>query len=57
MVFEFRRNYNHGLKVYGLEIEQLWLCVVGIVNHRTEYFAAILGFICADEMGKAAGWH
>lgn len=33
------------------------LCVVGIVNHRMEYLAAILGFICADEDGKAAGWH
>ena len=41
----------------GLEIEQLWCCVVGIINYKVEYLAAILGFICADEAGKTAGWH
>ena len=41
----------------GLEIEQLWRCVVGIINYKVEYLAAILGFICADEAGKTAGWH
>ena len=29
----------------GLEIEQLWCCVVGIINYKVEYLAAILGFI------------
>ena len=43
--------------VCGLEIEQLWCCVVGIINYKVEYLAAILGFICADEAGKTAGWH
>lgn len=38
----------------GLEIEQLWCCVVGIINYKVEYLAAILGFICADEAGKTA---
>ena len=33
------------------------LCVIGIINHKICYLAAILGFICADEAGKAVGWH
>ena len=42
--------------VCGLEIEQLWCCVVGIINYKVEYLAAILGFICADEAGKTAAF-
>ena len=35
----------------------LGLCFVGIINNKIGYLAAILGFICANEVGKAAGWH
>ena len=55
MLFKFRKNHNHGAN--GVWVEQLWCCVVGIINYKVEYLAAILGFICADEAGKTAGWH
>ena len=32
-------------------------CFIGIINNKIGYLAAILGFICANEVGKAAGWH
>lgn len=57
MLFKFRKNIITEPMVCGLEIEQLWCCVVGIINYKVEYLAAILGFICADEAGKTAGWH
>ncbi|BEI60787.1 hypothetical protein Blut17040_18160 [Blautia luti] len=58
MLFKLRKNHNHGAN--GIWVGSraiIVLCMVGIVNHRIEYLAAILGFICADEVGKAAGWH
>ena len=58
MLFKFRKNHNYGPNgVWVGNRAIMVLCVVGIVNHRMEYLAAILGFICADEVGKAAGWH
>ena len=58
MLFKFRKKHNHGPNgVWVGNSAIMVLCVVGIVNHRMEYLAAILGFICADEIGKAAGWH
>ena len=51
MLFKVRKDHNHGSRAI------LVLCVVGIMNHKIGYFAAILGFIFADEAGKAAGWH
>ena len=57
MLFKFRKNHNHGANGVWVGIEQLWCCVVGIINYKVEYLAAILGFICADEAGKTAGWH
>lgn len=58
MLFKFRKNHNYGPNgVWVGNRAIMVLCGVGIVNHRMEYLAAILGFICADEVGKAAGWH
>ena len=58
MLFKFRKNHNHGANgVWVGNRAIMVLCMVGIVNHKIEYLVAILGFICADEAGKAAGWH
>ena len=58
MLFKVRKNHNHGPNgVWVGSRAILVLCVVGIMNHKVGYLAAILGFICADEMGKAAGLH
>lgn len=58
MLFKVRKNHNHGSN--GIWVGNraiLVLCVVGIMNHKIGYFVAILGFICADEVGKVVGWH
>lgn len=58
MLFKFRKNHNHGPNSVWVGNRAIMvLCMVGIVNHKIEYLVAILGFICADEAGKAAGWH
>ena len=58
MLFKLRKNHNHGSNgVWVGSRAILVLCVIGIINHNIAYLAAILGFICADEAGKAVGWH
>lgn len=58
MLFKLRKNHNYGPNsVWVGNRAILVLCVVGIINHNIGYLAAILGFICADEAGKALGWH
>ena len=32
------------------------MCVLGIITKNINYFAAILGFVLGDEVGKQAGW-
>ena len=58
MLFKVRKNHNHGPNGVWVGSRAIMvLCVVGIINYKVEYLAAILGFICADEVGKATGWH
>ena len=58
MLFKVRKNHNHGPNSIGVGSRAiLGLCFVGIINNKIGYLAAILGFICADEAGKAVGWH
>lgn len=57
-LFKVRKNHNHGPNGVWVGSRAIMvLCVVGIINHNIWYLAAILGFICADEVGKAIGWH
>lgn len=32
------------------------ICVMGLMTKNVNYFAALLGFIVGDEVGKQAGW-
>ena len=58
MLFKLRKNHNHGPNgIWVGSSAIIVLCVIGIINHKIGYLAAILGFICADEAGKAVGWH
>lgn len=58
MLFKLRKNHNHGPNgIWVGSSAIIVLCVIGIINHKICYFAAILGFICGDEAGKAVGWH
>ena len=31
------------------------LCVLGLIFHETHYFASVIGFLIADEVGKKNG--
>lgn len=33
------------------------LCMFGIIKQDTNYFASIIGYVSADEIGKSLGWH
>jgi asparagine N-glycosylation enzyme membrane subunit Stt3 len=33
------------------------ICIVGLATKNVNYLAAVLGFVMADEIGQAAGWH
>lgn len=58
MLFKLRKNHNHGPNgIWVGSSAIIVLCVIVIINHKICYLAAILGFICADEAGKAVGWH
>ena len=58
LLFKVRKNHNHGPNgVWVGSRAVLVICVIGIINHNIWSLAAILGFICADEVGKAVGWH
>ena len=32
------------------------ICAVGEISHNVYFFSAVIGFIVADELGKAMGW-
>lgn len=33
------------------------ICIMGIVFKEMNYFAAVIGFVLADDIGKSKGWH
>ena len=58
LLYKIRKNHNHGTNsIWVGNRSIIVLCVVGIMNHNIGYLTAILGFICADEAGKAVRWH
>jgi len=58
LLYKIRKNHNHGSNAIWVGNGAIIaLCVVGLINHNIRYLAAILGFICANEMGKTMGWH
>ena len=49
-----RKNHNRGASAMWVVI--IGMCVLGIITKDINYFAAILGFVLGDEVGKQAGW-
>lgn len=33
------------------------ICMLGIIFKEINYFAAVIGFLLADEIGQSNGWH
>ena len=52
-----RKNHNQGASAVWVGTGAvIVICVTGLMTKNTNYFAALLGFIIADEVGKQAGW-
>lgn len=57
LLHKIRRNHNQGASaVWAGTGAMIVICVIGLLTKNTSYFAAMLGFIIADEVGKQAGW-
>lgn len=58
ILYKVRRNHNKGKSAIWVGTEAIIvLCVAGLMTKDINYFAAILGFLVGDEVGKQAGWH
>lgn len=52
-----RKNHNRGASAMWVGSGVIiGMCVLGILTKNINYFAAILGFVAGDEVGKQAGW-
>ena len=52
-----RKNHNRGASAMWVGTTVIiGMCVLGIITKNINYFAAILGFVLGDEVGKQAGW-
>lgn len=58
LLYRLRKNQNKGVSSiwtgYGAIVV---ICIIGLVTKNINYFAAVLGFIIGDEVGKTARWH
>ena len=62
--FSFSGFYTRSEKNHNQGNSAIWvgngaiivICVMGLMTKNVDYFAALLGFIVGDEVGKQAGW-
>ena len=58
VLHECRKNHNQGNNAIWVGNGAIIvICVMGLIMHNVNYYAAILGFVIADEVGKQMGWH
>lgn len=50
-------NKTHNIEFLTGSSAIITICVLGIISNNIYYLAAILGFVIADDIGRAAGWH
>ena len=52
-----RKHHNQGSSAIWVGTGAIIvICVIGLMTKNINYFAAILGFIIGDEVGKQSGW-
>lgn len=57
LLHRVRKNQNRGASAMWVGTSVIiGMCVLGIITKNINYFAAILGFVLGDEVGKEAGW-
>jgi hypothetical protein len=58
LLAKIRKNGNKGnYAIWVGSSAIIIICIVGLTTKNVNYLAAVLGFIVADEIGQAAGWH
>lgn len=57
LLYKVRKNHNQGNSAIWVGSGAIIvICVMGLMTKNVDYFAALLGFIVGDEVGKQAGW-
>ena len=57
LLYKVRRNHNQrSSAIWVGNGAIIVICVMGLMTKNVNYFAALLGFIVGDEVGKQAGW-
>lgn len=57
LLYKVRKNHNHGNSAIWVGNGAIIvICVMGLMTKNVDYFAALLGFVVGDEVGKQAGW-
>ena len=57
LVYKGRRNHNQGNSAIWVGNGAIIvICVMGLMTKNVDCFAALLGFVVGDEVGKQAGW-
>lgn len=57
LLHRVRKNHNRGASAMWVGTSVIiGMCILGIITKNINYFAAILGFVLGDEVGKEAGW-
>lgn len=57
LLHRVRKNHNLGASAMWVGTSVIiGMCILGIITKNISYFAAILGFVLGDEVGKEAGW-
>ena len=55
---KIRNNQNKGKYSFYTGVEVIiGLAIIGLIQGKIVFLAAIIGFVIADEFGKSLGWH
>ena len=58
LLHRVRKNHNMGNSAIWVGTGAIIvICIIGLMTKNTNYFAAVLGFVTGDEVGRQAGWH
>lgn len=58
VLFKFRKNHNRGASsIWTGNTIVILLCVLGLLTQELNKFAAIIGYVLADWIGKEMGWY
>lgn len=57
LLHKVRKNHNQGnFAIWAGNEVIIAVCLLGLMTKNVNYFAALLGFVVGNEVGKKAGW-